>query len=805
MQNRSVIKELQPLAWDIHEIPSFISHVYTLALPDQWKDIINHLILTHKEKDFVPTRSLQAALLAGAPEIIDFNYYAFKEKTSYWLISDQNFHTINVNNLLDLIRQWIYFEFPGKQAHALAQRLHVNGVSWETVDVRTLPESILKRILPQLIVRELIRRGYSDPQNGRLFRIVPPLNTRQAAEMVSWEPSRIPENPDFSGHSYRLTFSIGRMLGKSSLQLLVDLGLRRWVGKPLITDTVNSLPWRINQSVYLARQSISWLSDLPQERTFTQLQLRKESKEFVRWVNRIPEFLNQINAADENKIPDIKELLTNPQKYQPDVLIVYDQRMGLKHPVGSGVTANDRKDYFESLNSVLSPIFNFSPSSKWIRQRTLRHQNPSTDSKQILNQKAVIEIWSSDADRWEEFIKEEVKNDQNKNNLQIIKREPQAIIDLLDFDPEDPNHRLANAMQYRVDSICKLFKEPKYRTGILIEMPNYKEMFARTKDSDRDPKSAVRYGLATTGRLTQFITPEYTEPKSYEERLKKGINDLLRRQMQWKRNTLYTRFKNTSLPQQLDLLAFWVISKRRNRGTFSIPLVGYVPSHDTQIKVCLPGKDGNEWHNYSEALLKIAQIQTNFEGGEILEFFKQAVNGLEIKNPALLLLDEKNLRKYWPKLKNEELLMDDQQRYRVYDSFLHHPELRIAKLRFSEEKPLTIPIASPTRDVSKYQGLFAPENGPNNVFYSFQEKPVTAEKIKSGLRHKDAMHKNFWNSVTTEIILLNLKEGDNPAEWAFVVHSLRKSSEHIDSATQLPEPLYSLKCMEEYVIPEELL
>ncbi|KYQ87952.1 MULTISPECIES: pPIWI_RE module domain-containing protein [unclassified Thermoactinomyces] len=804
MQSRSVLKELQPIAWDINEIPNFISKVYCLKLPDQWKDIINHLIQINREKDFVPTRSLQAALLAGAPEIIDFNYYAFKNNTTYWLISDQNFHTIDVNNLVSLIRQWIYFEFPGKQAHAFAQRLNTNGIKWEVVDVRTLPESMLKRILPQLIVRELIRREYRDPQNGRLFQIVPPLNTRQAAEIVSWEPSRMPENPDFSAHSYKLTFSVGRMLGKSSLQLFVDLGLRRWVGEPLLTDTVNHLPWKINQSVYLARQSISWLSDLPQESTFIQLQLRKESKDFVRWENRIPEFLNRINSADQNKIPDIKELLVNPQKFQPDVLIVYDQRMGISHPVGSGVTANDRKDFFESLNNALYSIFNFSPSSKWIRQRTLRQQKLLTDSKQPINQKAVIEIWSNDADRWEELIKEEINDDQNKDKLQIVKREPHPITNLLDFDPEDPNQQLKNAIQYRIDTISKLFEKPKNRTGILIEMPNYNKMFVRTKDANRDPKSSVRYGLAITGRLTQFITPEYAEPKSYEERIKMAINDLLRRQMQWKRNTLYTGYKKTSLPKQLDLLAFWVINKRRKRGNLTIPLVGYAPSNDTQIKVCLPGENGNEWQYYSEALLKITQIQTNFDGEGIHEFFKQAIEELDIKNPALLLLDERNLRKYWPKLNNEELIFDDQN-YKIYDDFLHHSELRIVKLRFSEEKPLSIPIASPTREVSKYQGLFAPENGPDNVFYSFQEKPVTAEKIKTGLRHRDAMHKHYWNSVTAEIILLNLKKGDNPAEWAFVVHSLRKSSEHIDSATRLPEPLYSLKCMEEYVIPEELL
>ncbi len=48
-------------------------------------------------------------------------------------------------------------------------------------------------------------------------------------------------------------------------------------------------------------------------------------------------------------------------------------------------------------------------------------------------------------------------------------------------------------------------------------------------------------------------------------------------------------------------------------------------------------------------------------------------------------------------------------------------------------------------------------------------------------------------------MMTNLQEGDEPEEWAWVVHRLRQESFHTDRATLLPEPLNALEKLEEYV------
>src|SRR5579883_2238591 len=85
----SRIDELQPLSWDILNVPEAVRFVYALRLPSHWIDTIKSLTPVD---DVPPVRSLHAVLQVLAPEILYFFPSSFAgnpaHRPPYWLLAD---------------------------------------------------------------------------------------------------------------------------------------------------------------------------------------------------------------------------------------------------------------------------------------------------------------------------------------------------------------------------------------------------------------------------------------------------------------------------------------------------------------------------------------------------------------------------------------------------------------------------------------------------------------------------------------------------------------------------------------------
>ncbi|MCI0708894.1 MAG: hypothetical protein L0154_01915 [Chloroflexi bacterium] len=142
--------------------------------------------------------------------------------------------------------------------------------------------------------------------------------------------------------------------------------------------------------------------------------------------------------------------------------------------------------------------------------------------------------------------------------LEIIQLDDKYLTDTLRTD---------KAVDERIDYIKQKYAPANVPTGTLVELPDYRNKQLRLKD----PKSAIREGLTLTGRISQFLVPEHESP-NYTHRNTKAVADLLR-MMGYRYRPFYRYDKRRTLPEQLDILAFYVFQLNKSR---SVPFLASV-------------------------------------------------------------------------------------------------------------------------------------------------------------------------------------------------------------------------------------
>jgi hypothetical protein len=828
------IKEIQPLAWQIETIPDELCQVYALRLPNHWRAAIQDLDDIDKTP---PVRSLYTSLKALAPEIISFLPRVFSQdperRPEYWLIAEFSNGKLGLERLMWAVQSWLIACYSSGEVRAISQRLKASDLKWELLNLQTATPDILAWTLPDLVARWLLRTGFEfrlsngDGQAARWPVRLAPSNGPEA-DLITWPPVMITTQQAEHSYSYYLNFHIGSIPDAGCHYLLCQPGIRRWASRPIARTNGNGrkpyidLAWGREKSVYLLRQSASWLTQQPAETTLIRLGLTHYHE--VKWTGGLPKVLASLTPHEV--IPDPIHLLASPTDFQPNILVVHDNLMGERHPVGLGIETADRWEVFDQLTHALPAGMN--PAPLWHKRRSFLRAKPSfaarphtqVEAEPRLNgagrmqTPALIEICSSDADRWERALLDELglrpdalddetvevaAADGSTSLFRIVKHAlPPELSAELPPAAADGNQSQFAAERSRVRAIQNTIKGIPANAGILVEMPNYREIYARdSREARRDPKRAVRWGLARTGRVSQFIQPEQLSPDNYEERIRNGVRDLLR-QMDFHLNPLYTGFKGTSLPKQIDLLAPWQIRlnpRRRGEQKVTMPLLIYAPADEYELRVCLPGDNGPTWYSYHKALLTAPEFAGGYEkAGAVRSFFARAIQDFATPRPTLILLDEQNLRSVWPELKDASLPPGHLSLSGAIP--MENTDIRVARLRYSSDG--SVPLVCPTHTFGRFSGVYSSQVFPR-IFYSIQQRPVSARR-PTGLRQRDAWRRLSWNPSTLEIVMLNLQPDDVPEEWAWVVHRLREESSHTDVATLLPEPLHAASKISEYVL-----
>jgi pPIWI_RE module N-terminal domain/RNaseH domain of pPIWI_RE/MID domain of pPIWI_RE len=357
-------------------------------------------------------------------------------------------------------------------------------------------------------------------------------------------------------------------------------------------------------------------------------------------------------------------------------------------------------------------------------------------------------------------------------------------------------------------------------TLTLIELPDYRDPEWRRAFRGRDPKRALRLGMARRGRVTQFVTSKTGD--DLRERCKSAVLDGLR-QLGYLPATIGFTTRKLPLPSPLLVAGIWVIRITRRRAAFGVhlPVVVLLNTAESQIYAWLP--HDQHIRPYREALIEIAQLDPaqvkKRKQQEALGQLRQFLLGDLVKlgtGDVVVFVAAQNARPTWQGLYNNTVPLDGLRFDADEDSPIIPTEklpsrFRLVRLRTNlrwEMPAWYVPGAKPS---STAQGLWIDEEGDpqeTRLFYNIASKPKTASK---GYRGKQQNPRESYRiSSIVETMPLVISSSEDPAMWAIAADQWRRMSFVTNDMTLFPLPLELAQRMSEYaevigpwVFPEE--
>ncbi|HJT56322.1 MAG TPA: DUF3962 domain-containing protein [Ktedonobacteraceae bacterium] len=377
------------------------------------------------------------------------------------------------------------------------------------------------------------------------------------------------------------------------------------------------------------------------------------------------------------------------------------------------------------------------------------------------------------------------------------------------------------AINQRADEVSEQVELATEPTLMLIELPDYRDPEWRRAFRGRDPKRALRLGMARRSRVTQFVTNKTGD--DLRERCKSAVLDGLR-QLGYLPATIGFTTRKLPLPSPLLVVGIWVIRITQRRAAFGVhlPVVVLLNTTESQIYAWLP--HDQRIRLYREALIEIAQLDPaqvkKRKQQEALGQLRQFLLGDLVKlgtGDVVVFVAAQNARPTWQGLNNNVVPLDGLR----FDADENSPLVRAEKLpsRFRLVRLRTnlrwempgwyIPGAKPSTTA---QGLWVEDDGnpqETRLFYNIASKPKTASK---GYRGKQQNPRESYRiSSIVETMPLVISGGEDPAMWAIATDQWRRMSFVTNDMTLFPLPLELAQRMSEYaevigpwVFPEEL-
>lgn len=355
-------------------------------------------------------------------------------------------------------------------------------------------------------------------------------------------------------------------------------------------------------------------------------------------------------------------------------------------------------------------------------------------------------------------------------------------------------------------------------TLAFIELPNYREdPDLRLRFARRDPKRAIRLGMARTERLTQFITQQ---EKGLRERCASAVRDGLR-QLGYLPYPIGFSLPQHLLPESLLVLGVWFIRITRRRAAVGVHLPVVVMMHTQQHQVFAWLPHDGRIRPYRQALLDIVKLDPGQVKrrkqqealNQVRQFLLQDVVRQKV-NDVVVFTVAQNARSTWHGLYNSEIPVDAlrfERREQAIESKDLPLRFRLIRLRTNlrGETPEWYIANSTPRTTA--QGLWVQGNADakhERLFYSIAKKPHTAPKGYVGKQSRP--RENYRISSIVEVLPHLLQEDDDSAVWAIAVDQWRKMSFLTSDMTLFPLPLEFARKMDEYaevigpwIFPEE--
>lgn len=366
-------------------------------------------------------------------------------------------------------------------------------------------------------------------------------------------------------------------------------------------------------------------------------------------------------------------------------------------------------------------------------------------------------------------------------------------------------------------------------TLALIELPNYRDpnkKQLRREFGRRDPKIALRLGMASVGRVSQFIAPsdadqEAQSPddamKTLRQRANGAVLDGLR-QLGYLPASIGFQFSSgPQLPGDLLVAAVHMVRLTRKRALSRVyvPVVVLMHTARRAVYAWLPGGEGREGgvRTYHQALLDLAQLNpdlvTRARRDDLLQqlrtFLTRDLPRQGGRN-AVILVTAQNARDIWPGLTNDRLTWESIRFDRgdgptaPVNGAPGNPRLiRLRTYEYNETPEWYLPHSAPG---SSAGGLWR-DRSTSRVFF------CTAPKLLSmkGRRHGKQVspQEQYALASLLEIVPIAVQASDRDDDggasiWAHAIEQWRKMSylATTGASTLLPLPLRFAEKMDEY-------
>lgn len=380
--------------------------------------------------------------------------------------------------------------------------------------------------------------------------------------------------------------------------------------------------------------------------------------------------------------------------------------------------------------------------------------------------------------------------------------------------------------QRRADQIAKELPATNgVPTLALIELPHFqdpKERQRRYQVGLRDPKRALRLGMAQAGRVTKFTTGMFNadqQPKNanrsrmtseelLRERCENAVLEGLRQMGYLPGAITVTPPDGHVLPERMVIAGVRMLrlTRRRTDMTIYLPVVTVFDTGTPGVYAWLPD-DHVGVRPFHEAMLAITRFKdrdvARFRQDDMLarlEHFLTKTLPESFAGDVVILAEAQNMRWLWPGLQNIELVQDGLRFRRggapMPVANLQH-RFRLIRLRTSDRAETPnwyTPDAKPGKDYAS--GLFR-DSEAERTFYNIAVKPKTQGMARRG--KQDAPGEQYAIPSMLEVLVAAQQPEDSDEAWALAVHTWRRMG-YLSGGdmTLLPIPLQWAAKMDRY-------
>lgn len=387
-------------------------------------------------------------------------------------------------------------------------------------------------------------------------------------------------------------------------------------------------------------------------------------------------------------------------------------------------------------------------------------------------------------------------------NRYLLNADNQVIIHLVHINPtwmvkelEIVEFGQEKAFKKRVNEIRAGAGRVALNNMALVEIDNKEEY-----GEDKDPKQAIRNGMAACGRITQFIHPLHVGDKqgvkdSPHSRIKNSFFDLLA-----DFGFFPAGLNEISSHDQIvsvDILKRWNNKKRTSEF---LPVLSWFDGKQLWLKKL----GDSRWLNIKDGLLHANEnyVALNDEDYKRFQgFLKQELEELLVNTTGMVYLMVKaSLRfRWWNNLSNPKI--DHQFLPFPNETLPNTHRLRVIRINTTNDDVPQYDIVNGLEDlgINKKSGLFKDNKG---IYYSVGARP-SSWQIKKDATKYNMPNKMLMKQNAVEIIPLGCKDENERDKIAIMIDKLRRTNITYDASTVLPFPMHQLKAIKKYWMKKE--